>query len=629
MKNKSTFIGTVQDVRGTTISVVLSNDSLSGLSFIDGHGYRIGQIGTFVKIPIGYIELFGIVSQVGASAIPENKIEDIHGNRWMTIQLIGEGQKNSSFERGISQFPTISDEVHLVSKHDLEKIYGQPNKPYFVKVGNIAGAESIPALLDINKLVTRHCAVVGTTGSGKSTTVASLINSISSKSNYPASRVIVFDIHGEYGNALKDNANVFKVGGGTLTKDDKQLVLPFWSLSFDELVALAFGNIEAREKGALADLIYQLKKKSFEDSKFDGVNETNLSVDTPIPFSIRRLWFYLHRLLNSTHTNPGTGQKIENIDESFNPSNSTEAFLQKADLSYVQIGDADKLVSPLYQQQVDKKIYLSASSLNLRRQNDSLLSKLKDPRYDFLFKPGEFSPDLDGKIKSDLDELFKSWIGSEKNITIFDLSGIPSSIMNTIIGILLRILFDSLFWTRNLSQGGRHRPLFVVMEEAHNYLNDNFQGLASSIVQRIAKEGRKYGIGAMIVSQRPSEINSTILSQCGTFIALRLSNSTDRSHISGAISDNLEGLTSMLPILKTGEAIILGESVKLPMRTFIEPPPKEKRPDSQDPIVFDEKDSENSMNPGGWGIPNEKSPNYKEFIEVWRSQNQVLKPKKK
>ena len=159
------------------------------------------------------------------------------------------------------------------------------------------------------------------------------------------------------------------------------------------------------------------------------------------------------------------------------------------------------------------------------------------------------------------------------------------------------------------------------MEEAHIYLNDDLKGMASKVVQRIVKEGRKYGIGAMIVSQRPSEINSTILSQCGTFFALRLTNSADRSHINAALSDNLDGLTKMLPILRTGEVIILGEAVKLPMRTFVEPPPRHARPDSQDPIVFDEIPSADSQNPGGWGIPMEPNPNYAELSETWRAQN--------
>lgn len=216
-----------------------------------------------------------------------------------------------------------------------------------------------------------------------------------------------------------------------------------------------------------------------------------------------------------------------------------------------------------------------------------------------------------------MNVLFHEWIG-EKNITVLDLSGVPNNILNTIIGVLLRIIYDAIFWSRRLSQGGKNRPLLLVMEEAHNYLNDNFKGIASSIVQRIVKEGRKYGIGAMIVSQRPSEINSTILSQCGTIVSLRLSNSTDRSHVTGTVTDNLDGLMSMLPILKTGEAIIVGESVKLPMRTQINPPEKERRPDSQDPIVV----SENMTEKIGWQNPGEiKEEDYKKIIQSWRMQN--------
>ena len=230
-------------------------------------------------------------------------------------------------------------------------------------------------------------------------------------------------------------------------------------------------------------------------------------------------------------------------------------------------------------------------------------------------------------MKKDLPELMKDWIGNEKPITVLDLSGIPTTIINDVIGILLRILYDALFWARNLSQGGRERPLLIVMEEAHAYLNDNDKSLASSIVQRIVKEGRKYGIGAMIVSQRPSEINTTILSQCGTFFALRLSNSVDRAHITGAITDNLEGLTNMLPILRTGECIILGEAVGLPMRTIIQAPPRDKRPDSHDPVVCDDLPPESSTAPGGWGIKMEEDPNYEEFSLVWRQQNPRLPEK--
>lgn len=619
MQNKSTYLGTIQDVTGTTVSVTLGNDALSGLTYVDGEGYRIGQIGSFVKIPIGYIDLFGIVTQVGASAVPENQINNQpYGNRWLTIQLIGEGQRNSKFERGISQYPTIGDEVHLVSESDLKRIYGQPDKPYFVKVGHISGAESIAALIDVNKLVTRHSAIVGTTGAGKSTTVAGILAALSDTSKYPSARIIILDIHGEYGQAFRGKANIFKINADSKNKEN-ELYIPYWALNFDELTQICFGDFEAeKERSALIEKVSAYKKSSLLKYSKTGVTKETLSVDSPIPFSINQLWLDLWEETFCTYYSD-SGKK---------PVKENYAY-EIDDKGRKIIGDAKKANPPKFKPVKNvaadpEKINYGPSTLNIRRQLETLGSKLRIPRYDFLLRPGEYTPELDGHVAKDLDSLLKEWIGSNKPITILDLSGVPIDILNTIIGVLLRVLYEGLFWARRLSQGGRHRPLLVIMEEAHNYLNDNFKGIASSVVQRIVKEGRKYGIGAMIVSQRPSEINSTVLSQCGTFFAMRLANTNDKSHVSSALPDNLEGLTNMLPILRTGESIIVGEAVKIPMRTIIEAPPKDKRPDSQDPIVYDETPTEDSMQPGGWGIPMEPNPNYEEFLEVWRAQNPSL-----
>ncbi len=617
MQNKSTYLGTIQDVNGTTIGVTLANESLSGLTYVDGEGYRIGQIGSFVKIPIGYIDLFGIVTQVGASAVPENQIlNQPYGNRWLTIQLIGEGQRTGKFERGISQYPTIGDEVHLVSENDLRKIYGQPNKPYFVKVGHIAGAESIPALVDINKLVTRHSAVVGTTGAGKSTTVAGILSALSNSENYPSARIIILDIHGEYGQAFRGKANIFRVNAD-LKNQEKELYIPFWALNFDELLQVSFGDFaNEKDRSAMMERMLTQKERTLIKYPKNGVSRESLSVDSPIPFSLNQLWFDLWNETFLTYYS----------DHGKKPTKENWAY-EKSDDGEDMVGDAAKAIPPRFKPVKDvaadpEKINYGKSTLNIRGQLETLGSKLRIPRYNFLFRPGpQYTPELDGNVNSDIDTLLKEWIGSQKPITILDLSGVPIDILNTIVGVLLRVLYEGLFWSRRLSQGGRHRPLLVVMEEAHNYLNDNFKGMASTVVQRIVKEGRKYGIGAMIVSQRPSEINSTILSQCGTFFAMRLANATDRGHISAALPDNLDGLTNMLPILRTGEAIVVGEAVKLPMRTLIEAPPKDKRPDSQDPTVYGEEQEENSKQPGGWGIPMEPNPNFEEFVEVWRAQN--------
>lgn len=293
MSNKETYLGDVQDVSGTTVSISLSKESLTGFVYIDGQGYRVGQIGSFVRIPIGFNDLFGIISQVGASAVPEKQVEtQSHGNRWMTMQLIGEGPRNGVFQRGLSQYPTIGDEVHLVSEKELTNIYGQPDKPYFVKLGHISNADSIPALIDVNKLITRHSAVVGTTGSGKSTTVASIINALSDCDKYPSSRIIMIDLHGEYGQALQEKAHIYKINENTASRlNAKKLYIPFWALNFDELCEISFGEFNnEKDKNIVMERVQKYKLDSLAKHPRKGASADALSVDSPIPFSIHQLW---------------------------------------------------------------------------------------------------------------------------------------------------------------------------------------------------------------------------------------------------------------------------------------------------------------------------------------------------
>ena len=199
MASDPTYLGTVEDVRGATISVILSEETLSGLTFIEGAGYRIGQVGSFVRIPLGLMNLFGIVSQIGAGAVPERLAEtEPFGRRWMTVQLVGEGSRFGKFQRGLSQYPTVSDPVHLITDQDLARIYGRPDEPQAIAIGQIASADSIPALVDLDKLITRHCAVVGMTGTGKSTTVAGLLTTLTDEQRFSSARAIILDMHGEY-----------------------------------------------------------------------------------------------------------------------------------------------------------------------------------------------------------------------------------------------------------------------------------------------------------------------------------------------------------------------------------------------------------------------------------------------
>lgn len=619
--SSATALGTVQDVKGTSVSVILNNTHPSGLIFIHGQGYRIGQLGSFAKIPVGYINLFGVVTHVGASATPDDHTENNLGSRWIKLQLIGEGSRYTPFQRGISQYPTIDDEVHLVSQQDLALIYGHKGERcHLVRVGNISGAESIDALININKLITRHSAVVGTTGSGKSTTVSSILSALADKNRFPSARLLILDIHGEYGKALSQKANTYKLNPNANKPNEKKLVLPFWALSFDELIKVTFGDLphENKARNIILEKILAAKETTAQTHYPTKILTQNITVDSPIPFDLNQLWHDLYCAEFGTYY---SGNGNEPIKKNF-------AFATDANGTLL-IGDPQLAIPPKFKpvknvKEDSEKINYIPGSLNLRSSLENLGAKLRIPRFDFLFRPSHWTPDASGKTAKDLPDLIKDWIGTKQSITILDLSGVPDSILHDVIGVLLRILYDCLFWARNLSQGGRERPLLIIMEEAHSYLYSNSENPASVMAKKIVKEGRKYGIGAMIVSQRPSEIDPTVLSQCGTFIAMRLTNATDRSHITGTLPDNLEGLTDMLPILRTGEAIILGEAVELPMRCSISAPPPECRPDSDDPIACDKHPPEASTTPGSWNTPMEPDPNYDEVCLAWRQQDPIL-----
>ena len=625
MRSDPTLIGTVQDVTGTSVSVSLVSASVTGLSFYNGDSYRIGQVGSFVRIPLGYTSLFGIVSQVGAGAAPKTEGE-LHpwGNQWLRVQLVGEGGRAGHFERGISQHPTINDAVHIVTEDDLREIYGPGDPVDFVTVGHLASAESIPSLVNINKLVTRHSAVVGTTGAGKSTTVSGLLTALSEPTRYPSARIVVLDIHGEYARALPDRSSVFRVStDASAERGEKPLQIPFWALSFDELVKLSFGGLSDEGMAAVADAIVALKRESLENRPRDGIAPTGVTVDSPVPFCIHKLWFELHQREHRTII-PKPGGAPDEVESAYVLNDAGNP---------LQLGDPMSVTPPLYRTvkttgPAHERVNWGRDPINIRRQLAILGSKLRDPQFAFLFNCGDWRPELDGTVTKDLDAVLEEWLGSPAPISILDLSDIPPAVLSDLIGALLRILYDSLYWARNLPEGGRLRPVMIVLEEAHAYLGKEHIGTASKAVRRITKEGRKYGVGVMIVSQRPSEIHPTILSQCGTIFAMRLANDMDRAQVTGAASDNLKGLFEMLPILRTGEAIVVGEAVSLPMRILVDPPNMNRWPDSRDPnVAVRGDDTKGYEDEGGWTIPRQPE-DYNIIMRQWRAQSAYYEHRK-
>ncbi len=609
-------LGTVEDVNGSSISVKLSDGTPSGLVFVNGEGYRVGQVGGFIRIPSGYVDLFGVISQVGAGAAPgPAEIAPQAGNRWLRVELVGEGRRGRKFERGISQYPSIGDPVHVVTESDLKAVYAPGDEDAYVPVGRVASAESIRAYLDINRLVSRHSAVVGSTGAGKSNAVATLLDAVSDQQRFRSARVVLFDLHGEYAKAFGGRARVFRIGADN-DVNERELHVPFWALTAEEFTALAVGSVSGTPLAMLQERLLSAKRASKAGGVGHGLSDLVVTIDTPLPFSVYQLWYDLFSLQNATH----------NVSKNQNQSESTRTYIVDGTAPTKAVGDPDKLVRPRFRPLKDDKndpdkVYASFYADTSKTHLDVLESKLRDPRMRFLFTPGDWAVAKDGTTKADLDSLLAAWIGADAPISVFDLSGVPAAVVDDLVGAVLRILYDAMFWGRFRREGARKRPLLIVLEEAHVYLGAQSKSRAATAARRIAKEGRKYGVGLMLVSQRPSEIDSTILSQCGTIAALRLTNETDRAHVTSCASDNLKGMFSMLPILRTGEALIVGEAVNMPIRAVMDRLPEGRRPDSDDPMVVVPKGTDGKrQRPGGW-TEVVQGEDYKPLVEAWRKQD--------
>lgn len=612
-------LGTVEDVTGSSVSVKLSDSTPGGLLFVNGEAYRVGQVGGFVRIPSGYVDLYGVISQVGAGAAPgPPELAPQFGNRWLRVELVGQGRRGTKFERGIAQYPSIGDSVHVVTESNLKTVYAPGDEDGYIAVGRVASAESIKAFLDLNRLVSRHSAVVGSTGSGKSNAVAKLLGAVSDPAQFKSARVVLFDLHGEYAKAFGDQARVFRVGANP-DAGERELHVPFWALTAEEFISISMGPVSGTPMTLLQERLLSAKRASKPGGVAHGLPDLAVTVDTPLPFSVHQLWHDLYSLHCATHT----------ASSNQNQTEATRAYVVEGTPPTNVVGDADTLVRPRFlpvavDAATTNKVYKGQHSDLPRSHLDVLEGKLRDPRMQFLLNPGEWAVAKDGTTQADLDALLSSWIGADAPISVFDLSGIPTATVDDMVGAVLRILYDAVFWGRKKQEGGRQRPLLVVLEEAHVYLSAQSKSRAATAARRIAKEGRKYGAGLMLVSQRPSEVDPTILSQCGTVIALRLTNDSDRAQVTSCASDNLKGLFSMLPVLRTGEALIVGEAVNMPIRAIIDRPPEGRRPDSDDPVVVVPRGSDGKrVRHGGWTEP-VLNEDYKPLVEAWRRQDPTV-----
>lgn len=580
-----TLIGHVDSVKGGMVTIRLHD--VPTFMMVDGRSYRVGQIGAFLRIPLGYTQLYAVCTLVGAAAAPVSDERSVlPGQRWLSSSLFGESI-GDVFERGVSQYPTFDDEVHLVTPQDMRVIYGSTKEERTVTVGHIAAASGISGQLDLGKLVTRHCAVVGSTGSGKSNLMAVLLEAIATQ-GFPSARVLIIDPHGEYGSAIGQYGRVFKVGADS-SKGERELYVPYWALPFDELQALAIGSMQPSTEAAVRDEVTARRKESGKHLK-NKPPDMVITADSPIPFSLNKLW--------------------SDLDD-FERMSFEDKDLTRPCPKATQ-GDPEKLISSSYPAPTPGATRPWAGRpRQIAKQLDLLRSRLQDSSFAFLFKPGnDLTPDLEGKIKGDLHDLVGSWVGHDQPLTVLDVSGLPHEVLSMIVGTMVRIVYDMLFWARDLPVSGRNQPLFLILEEAHVFLPEGGDSAAHRTISKIAKEGRKYGIGLCVVTQRPVEIESTVLSQCGTMIALRLTNSADRAKVESAMPDDLGALSGMLPALRTGEGIVLGEAMPIPSRIqFFK---ARRRPRGDDPEM-----------PEAWRKPRPDGKHYEAALNNWRHQTNI------
>lgn len=560
MQNDITYLGKIIRVDSDTVEVEISADIPSASPVINGKVYKLGQIGTFVKIIAGNISSFGLVESVSNTPTNNNDITIMSnaGSRYLIVHLIGEKVGNQKFEKGIGLYPTINDEVHIVTDEDLCDIYGKADsvEDGLLAIGKHASSDNLDVYLDIHKLVLRHAAILGSTGSGKSNSVVAILKQICAQMHN--SRMLLIDPHGEYASAFP-TAKVFRIGDKS-----KPLYIPFWLMNFDELMYFLVGAKSNEDQKTdyrrFREIITQAKKANYH-LKAGDINPNYITADSPIPFNIRKIWYDINRELNATY-NIADGSKQTKKEECL-----------------VKEGSPDNLEPAEFRPySMSNQAPYKSKKQEMYSYERKLLARLKDSRYDFMFYPGDYK---DEKSPKDLHNLLFEWIGGDERLAILDLSNVPFEVMDITVGLITRFVYDSMFWGRNEPNTGRNRPLLIAYEEAHSYLGKNDTIYAKEAVERIFKEGRKFGLGAVVISQRPSELSETILAQVGTFIALRLTNSSDQAIVKSMAPDNMNSLINLLPALRIGEAVIVGEAINIPSRVRL--PLQSPRPDSADP----------------------------------------------
>jgi len=574
-----TCIGRVRHVMGATVTVALDLDLAGVAPIYRGRLLPVGQIGSLVRIPQGLVDLVATVSLVGIAELsgplaPADSVQ--RDERWLQVQLLGEIHRGSGeFRRGVGTYPGLDDPVHFATPQQLRSVFPAPDEEH-LRLGRLAAAEDVPVSLNASRFVVRHSAVVGSTGSGKTSAVASILQNFV-KGGWKAANILVVDPHGEYAAAMSGRASVRSV---LAQEEDKRLRVPYWALpALDILRIFAGGTGGATFRDRFAELVTEARRDFVNSAEWLTNDPTTVTADTPIPFDVRPIWHRIdceNRETRREKADPATACQIDAGDA---------AALRSAQFEPYGPAGAPPHKGPMY------GAYGTSPDL--------LRLGLLDPRLRFFREPPG-----DPAGPDPLVGVMQEWLGGNKAVSVLDFNGVPSDAADAAIGVVLNLLLEVALRCEVGGEGiGRPSPVLLVLEEAHRYLGEGASALTRDSANRVAREGRKYGVGLLLVTQRPTELPKTALAQCGTIVALRLSNSEDQGAIKTALPDAIAGLAAVLPSLRTHEAIISGESLVLPARTVLDTP--DPWPKAEDP----------SLEP--WrGDP--RVPNVAPALKAWR-----------
>lgn len=529
-------IGQVVGVDTTRVSILVTNGSIVPRI---GIGHLVAIKGTTeAEYLIGLIERVsrGLVEQAAEPDPSEEEIINVVSpGDMIRVTLIGtfrtvDGTKTNTFKRGADSFPQIDKVCQLIDSGNLQRFMGLLGsglkEEEKLSLGSFVADQSAKAIASGDKLFQRHVAILGSTGSGKSWAVALLLERAAKLKN---PNIVVFDLHGEY-QPLTDlskggKAQRYKIAGaGDLDNiTDEIIFLPFWVLNRDELLSMLLDRSDQNAPNQASRFISHIRE--LKETKVRSENpETakTFTVDSPIPFSLDSLL----TCLKDDDTRKSIGARGAEVKGEWE-------------------GKLTRFISRLE-------------------------AKTQDRRYGFMFKPASATEDYSWLQKFAI----KFFSGSnDAGIKIIDFSEVPSDILPVVTGVFARLLYDVQFWMK----AEKRRPISIFCDEAHLYLptRDDADAVKRQALwnfERIAKEGRKYGFGLAVISQRPSDVSRTILSQCNNFIALRLTNESDQAVIKKLVPDNLTQIVDGLPLLDIGEALVLGDAMLLPTRIKLDIP---------------------------------------------------------